>query len=140
MYDTVLHDEIRDLCAKATGFAQDWPAAIAEEMSEGAFWYANIWGSSPQFYQHTEHDATGQWRGFAGNAYWWKGRDQWLVVRIDGDWHTDARGHLAYVPGAVRYFRVRPCQHDYETKTLGRCWRRLTCRRCGLSFEEDSSD
>lgn len=31
------------------------------------------------------------------------------------------------------------CDHSFEYTTIGRCLHRLTCRKCGYSYEEDSS-
>ena len=33
-----------------------------------------------------------------------------------------------------------PCTHEYESKTIGRCLTRYTCKHCGSYHDIDSSD
>ena len=33
-----------------------------------------------------------------------------------------------------------PCKHDYESKTIGRCYHSYTCRHCGDYYTIDSGD
>lgn len=32
------------------------------------------------------------------------------------------------------------CEHEYAQETLGRCYNKYTCKKCGYSYEVDSSD
>lgn len=46
-----------------------------------------------------------------------------------------------YRDGKAEVLRVElGCDHDYKSETLGRCWYRSTCQKCGYQFEVDSSD
>ncbi len=48
--------------------------------------------------------------------------------------------HNAFMVTPEIYFSFHGCVHKYETQNLGRCWNRYTCKKCGHSYESDSSD
>jgi hypothetical protein len=41
---------------------------------------------------------------------------------------------------SVRYFTWRACDHKFQQKTLGNCYNRYTCEKCGRYYDVDSSD
>jgi hypothetical protein len=44
-------------------------------------------------------------------------------------------------PGSksVRYFKWVACEHDFVEKNIGNCLHRYTCKKCGYSYDVDSS-
>ena len=33
-----------------------------------------------------------------------------------------------------------PCKHEYDSRTIGRCYTQYTCKHCGYYFSIDSGD
>lgn len=71
------------------------------------------------------------------------GKVEWLNLWME--WSTLNDGvALVRGPGygnepAVRFF-VFGCDHEFETKTVGRCLHESTCKKCGCVQVIDSSD
>jgi hypothetical protein len=40
----------------------------------------------------------------------------------------------------VKYWTFAQCVHEYKSQSLGNCYHRYTCAKCGSSYEVDSSD
>jgi len=40
----------------------------------------------------------------------------------------------------VKFYEWASCQHSYESKNIGRCLNRYTCKTCGHFYDVDSSD
>lgn len=43
-------------------------------------------------------------------------------------------------PDMFEEAKTEPCEHEYAQETLGRCYNKYTCKKCGYSYEVDSSD
>jgi hypothetical protein len=44
------------------------------------------------------------------------------------------------ITGSGRMFKFAECVHDYADETIGKCYHRLTCRKCGYVTHYDTSD
>lgn len=76
-------------------------------------------------------------------------------VQIDGQWANLLLywlGHSHFIGGGfavavfrqyreerVQYYEWRACDHKFEEKSIGHCLTKSTCKKCGRSFETDSS-
>ena len=54
--------------------------------------------------------------------------------------HNYAYGVMKdYESNTIKFLKFG-CTHDMEETKLGNCWYRHTCKKCGISYEIDSSD
>lgn len=70
---------------------------------------------------------------------WW-----WVFPYLDGSgylvrssWESQVAGPGHWVSEVKTYAR---CDHDITSKTVGNCYHRHTCAKCGLVFHIDSGD
>lgn len=65
------------------------------------------------------------------------------TLKVNGRDCRNCGGQYMYGPvtGEVRLNKEGvPCTHSYESKEIGRCYTRYTCRHCGDQHSIDSGD
>jgi hypothetical protein len=63
---------------------------------------------------------------------------KWLQIAIY--WYEDQTGIcFTSINGKVKMYSCAICDHDFKGIKLGNCWYKMTCSKCGYSYEVDSS-
>lgn len=114
----------------ATRNAYKWPPPNLKKSDEKTFWgHRSVWSFVAEAHGD-KININGGWADtllyFCGGGHRAKGGFAVLVF-----YHPEYR---------VEYYEWTKCQHEFDTKVLGNCWRKHTCKKCDASYEVDSSD
>ena len=110
-------------------FPKNWMQISEEEFWERfAIWHWDM--DSRQMYPEGQ---VGQTK-MVGARLFWRGDDEGLGIVEQYDWKKQK--HVK-----PTFFRFYLCEHEWEhSATLGRCYNRYKCKKCGATKEVDSGD
>lgn len=130
-----LTDDVKAECLKALGCADEWakpawPLPNMKPSDENHFWG---WRATYSFNAEINMMQTKIGDEYATILIYYIGHSSF----IDGGFAVAVfRG---YREERVEYYEWRACVHDFSEKNIGNCLNRYTCRKCGKSYDVDSS-